>query len=111
MKLIATAKGFLTGLIVITILAFILIQVLDFPIMSTKKEMTGTLNEIYQSQARWHIGEDRLLVQLDNGEIVQARVASGVDFRKGKKVLISEYTTGVLRRKVYLFERYVEDNK
>ena len=57
------------------------------------------------------VGEDRFLVKLDNGEIVQVRTTSDVEFRKGGKAIIFEYTTNVLKRKVYGFERYVEDTK
>lgn len=91
MKLKAITKILLAGLIIITILAFTLIRVLDVPVIRTKAEVIGTLVGIYQSQTKSHIREDRFLVKLDNGKIVQARTTSDVDFRKGRKVIIFEY--------------------
>ena len=111
MKLKAITKIILAGLITVAILALTLIKVLDVPVISTKANVNGTVVGIYQSQTKTHVGEDRFLVKLDNGEIVQVRTTSDVEFRKGGKAIIFEYTTNVLKRKVYVFERYVEDTK
>ena len=111
MKLKAITKIILAGLITVTILALTLIKVLDVPVISTRSEVNGTVIGIYQSQTRTHVGEDRFLVKLDNGEIVQARTTSDVEFRKGGKAILFEYATKVLKRKVYVFARYVDDTK
>ena len=94
MKLIAAGKVLTIGLIVITVLAFTLIQVFDFPIMSTKTEMTGNLNEIYQSQARWHIGEDELLFNLIMEKLFKQGLPQDLTFEKGRRHLFPNLLLG-----------------
>ena len=109
MKIKAINKIILAGVITVTILAFIIITMLDVPVLSTKTEVIGTLVGIYQTQKRSHVMDDRFLVKLDNGDIVQASIPHGVGFIKGERVIICEYTTKVLKNKVYMFEGYVQD--
>ncbi len=109
MKIKSIIKILIAGLIVIIILAFILITLFDVPVVSTKTETIGTLVGIYQTQKRSHVVEDNFLIRLDNGDTIQAITPHGVDFRKGERVIISEYTTEVLKKKVYIFKGYVQD--
>ena len=111
MQIKAITKIILAGIIFTGILAFTIITVLDVPVLSTKREVIGTLVGVYQTQKRSHVTEDRLLVKLDNGDTVQVNIPHGVGFRKGEMVMASEYTTKVLRNKVYIFERYIQDTQ
>ena len=90
----------------------VVIGVLTFDLLDTNAtvELTGIVDGLYQEQSEVP-PPPIFLVKLNDGRIVQVKGTSHVLFKKGKKVRIIEQKTTILKRKVYQFVGYEDENQ
>ncbi len=78
----------------------------DWRIQST--EILGTvLNDRVDLKEETPV--DYLIIQLDNGDTVQARASPGIGYRPGKKAIVNARTTNFFGMRKHEVKRYVDE--
>jgi hypothetical protein len=95
---------------IILVILIIVVLTFDLPDPSSTVELTGLVDGLYQAQSDTP-SPTVFLVKLSSGNIVQVKGTSYVLFRKEKKVRIIEQKTMILKRRIYKFVGYVEENQ